>query len=189
MAFSSGSLANLTRGRSAFTLLEMVVVLAIISILGGLGVAVIPTALQNNRKARAAGDLIVIQQGLEAYRAKFGDYPRYPAGSATKPFTDQKKAEYVLNALNGRYGPDHHILGEKGEINVSPMLNNALLVFANADLPLAKVTVNWIIDPWGNSYVYDAEPKNDLAKDLFGYFLYSIGPDETKGTVDDIYAK
>ena len=163
-----------------FTLFEMVVVLGVLGILGTLAFAFFPAAKENNRKARAAGDLVVIQQGLEAYRSKYGDYPRY---TGVLPPSVTNGEEYLLNALNGRFGP------EQNKIDVNSMLNNALLVFEKPDLPFDLVRRNRIIDPWGQPYLYEDQPKNAAGKFLFGYVLYSTGPDKVADGGDDIYAK
>ena len=171
---------NSRRAPSGFTLFEMVVVLGVLGILGAVVFAFFPAAKETNRKARAAGDLMVIQQGLEAYRSKYGDYPRY---TGVLPASVASGEEYLLNALNGRFGP------KQNKIDVNSMLNNALLVFENPDLPFDEVRHNRIIDPWRQPYLYEDRPKNAAGKFLFGYLLYSTGPDKVTGGGDDIYAK
>ena len=62
-----------------FTLLEVMVVVFIIAILAGILLPSIVHALRGGRKARAQADLHTIEVCLEAYKADFGDYPRFPA--------------------------------------------------------------------------------------------------------------
>ena len=122
---------------------------------------------------------MIIQAALEAYRGKFGDYPRIPD---TLPDGVSNDEEYLLNALNGRFGPLGAVIDARG------MLNNAPLSFERDALPLSGVVANRIVDPWGEPYLYDDTPM-DGATALFGYHLYSSGSDMTPGTADDIYAR
>jgi len=92
--------ANIIRTR-AFSLVELLVVIGIITILAGI---LIPVALRASKSASAtklAADLQVIASALEAYRSDFGDYPRL-APVASRTAADQ--GSIVLNwALVGPY--------------------------------------------------------------------------------------
>lgn len=61
--------------RSAFTLIEMLVVIAIIGILAGLAVGVGPVVIAAKNRSRAKADLAKIQTIIEAYKAEMGQYP------------------------------------------------------------------------------------------------------------------
>jgi len=174
---------------SGFTLFEIVVVLAILSILVTVSLGLLLDGRTDSLEARAKADIQVIQQGLEAYKGRFGDYPQIPddyggLGAATTP------EYYLLNALFGRIGPTHQAIS-----GVPVMLNPSILEFANRDLPLKDEAVpsdalkaNAILDPWGNAYVYDYRPQ-DSEWQLFGYTLLSLGVDGSAGTSDDIEAE
>jgi prepilin-type N-terminal cleavage/methylation domain-containing protein len=76
---TSAALVASSRDRRAsfgFTLLELMVVMAIIALLAGLGLPLIFRAYRNGQKVRQAADLQAISVGLEAFRQDFGDYPR-----------------------------------------------------------------------------------------------------------------
>lgn len=178
-------LFSLVPDKKAFTLIEVMVVLAILVVLGAVGGAFFFGQRAAAKEDRARADLQVVQLGLEAYRSRFGDYPRVPDSFAS--FDEIGNAsEYLLNALNGQIGPNHDDLSDA---DIPPMLNNSLLTFAEVELPLTHIRKNHIVDPWGNAYLYDSKPKRegDL-KLLFGYELKSLGPDGEEGT-DDIFAK
>ena len=81
--------------RSAFTLVELLVVIGIIIILVGI---LLPTVMSSRRaadKAAARMDLQTIGLALDAYKADFGDYPRPPVG--------QPKYRLLAWALIGPY--------------------------------------------------------------------------------------
>ncbi len=75
-------------GQSAFTLVEMLVVIGIIVLLIGIAVPMLNRAWKNAVRTRMAADLQAIATGLDAYRQDFKDYPRIDysapgAGGAT----------------------------------------------------------------------------------------------------------
>ena len=173
------------RRTAGLTLIEMMVVLFIMAVLAGIGFTMVPRLKQKGYEDRAAADLLVIQQGLEAYRAKFGDYPR----TSALPGDISDSNMYLFNALNGRIGPAGDL------IDIRPMLNNALLTLEISELPHIvdeelKTAPNRVLDPWGNAYLYDYRPRADNW-DRFGYVLYSTGGDgqDDEGKEDDIVAK
>jgi prepilin-type N-terminal cleavage/methylation domain-containing protein len=82
--------------QKGFTLLELLVVIAVIGILVALGTASFTTAQQKSRDARRRGDVKAMQNALEQYYANnsssyadgcsnLGDY--IPGGSPTDPKT------------------------------------------------------------------------------------------------------
>jgi prepilin-type N-terminal cleavage/methylation domain-containing protein len=62
--------------RPGFTLVELLVVMAILILLASIVLPMIGHAYNVARRARMAADLQVIGEALEAYRHDFGDYPR-----------------------------------------------------------------------------------------------------------------
>lgn len=79
MQYHPSASALRTRQRG-FTLVEMLVVIAIIVVLAGLLLMVVSKSYGSAQRVRAQADLQVIALGLEAYKQDFGDYPR-PAGA------------------------------------------------------------------------------------------------------------
>lgn len=175
---------RVVRWRSAgFTLFELVAVMAILAVLATVASVALSSYRMRAKLDGARSELQVIQVGLEAYRARFGDYPKLPEFGEGE-FSQLSTANaYLLNALNGRIGPAHD------EIDVPSMLNNSVLTFSESGLPLSGLKDMEILDPWGSPYVYDDEPTNDSGQELFGYRLRSLGPDETIDTEDDIEAE
>jgi len=172
---------------AAFTLIELVIVMAVLAILGAITIGGVSGGRGGAKLSQAKSELQVIQHGLEAYRARFGDYPRIPDDAAMDALANVADEEaYLFNALHGRIGPAHQKID-----NVSSMLNSASLSFEQRELPLGDSLLNnRIVDPWGNAYEYDYRP-NDASWEVFGYILYSFGPNgaDEGGAGDDLVAQ
>jgi type II secretion system protein G len=61
--------------RSAFTLMEMLVVVAILVVLAGAAVPIYMNYLESARIDRVKIDCKTLEQAVEAYNVKYGDYP------------------------------------------------------------------------------------------------------------------
>jgi prepilin-type N-terminal cleavage/methylation domain-containing protein len=64
-----------SRGRKAFTLIELLTVISIIAIIAGLLVGLAPVAARSMRLKRVESDLQQITTAIERYKDKFGHYP------------------------------------------------------------------------------------------------------------------
>ena len=132
---------------SAFTLLEILVVLAIIGMLVGLAVTKVGGILDSSSvKTTTLFVTTSIKTPLTAYRLDMGDYPSTAEGLQALLIAPQgKEANW--------HGPYLDVTGGK--------------------LPQ---------DAWKQDFVY----KYPGTHNLTGYDLYSVGPDHTDGTADDI---
>jgi len=97
--------------RKAFTLIELLIVMAVIAILIGIAIPSFRGMQEEAKKAKAGGDLRVLKLAVEAYNANNGVYPALLAsveGSSVvqtlpkDPFTDSSNYRYSLSS-NGRY--------------------------------------------------------------------------------------
>jgi len=91
--------------RVGFTLVELLVVMGIMVLLMGVLLPAVMHAMKAGRKSRVQADFQTISQALEAYKADFGDYPRFPGnGSGISNQWDmfnQRGAELLCRALIG----------------------------------------------------------------------------------------
>lgn len=134
--------------RAAFTLLELLSVLAISALLVGIMIGTGRRAAESGKVARARAELAVVGAALETYRRTHGDYPRTDDGAQ------------LLRALLGRRGP----------VAEADSAGRALI-----EPERFSITGGVLLDPWGQAYVYaykTTTPWNNP-----GYVLYSAGPD------------
>lgn len=134
--------------RAAFTLLELLAVIAIIALLTGIVIGVGRRAAESGKTARAKAELAVLGAALESYQLRFGDFPR----------TDDETQ--LLRAL----------LGQRGPASDTTIAGRALIEAARF-----TIAGDVLLDPWGQAYVYAYQttvPWNNSR-----YVLYSAGPD------------
>jgi prepilin-type N-terminal cleavage/methylation domain-containing protein len=155
------SLRNSRPGQTAaFTLLELLAVIALIAILTGIVIGVGQRALESGRASRARAELATLAALLETYKAVNGDYPRT---------ADPAR---LLQALLGRRGPDYQPL------SAQPLLEVARFTLSGD--PLADESVV-LLDPWGHPYFYAYKsPPGGWTNP--GYVLGSAGPDGEAAT-------
>jgi len=89
--------------RSAFTLMEIMVVVAIILILASAGVVVYTTMLADTRVSRAKLDVKSLEQAVTAYYVKRGFYPDTLVQLTTRDPIDGSPA--ILNNERAIYDP------------------------------------------------------------------------------------
>ena len=133
--------------RSAFTLLELMIVLVILAILGGAFLAVSSNVFDKAAVTEAQQRINALSTQIESYRTIEGEYPRdtLPEGASTNTTNDTAEALFV--ALFGR--------GYSGQ---SP--SDEWLVNTDEDSSTEQLTrlgtraLYEIGDPWGNPIVY-----------------------------------
>lgn len=147
------------RGTAAidgFTLLELVAVLGIVAALSAVMIGLMAGAKGQASVARARGELAVLAQAVEAYRARYGAYPQ-----AESP------AEFRA-ALLGRRNAQGEPVADR------PLLEEGRLTLRDPDLPEAAAN-SWI-DPWGREYQYVPYARaTGRASPEQGYVLCSWG--------------
>lgn len=192
-------LARPSRRRSAFTLLELLTVMAVIAILVGLSMGMLRSSTQRAALARARGELAALSQALEAYKNRYGDYPQ-TGNAAHAPIVPgavigaAQAQSQLFNALTGVYGPTNFSTRLNGpvlveisklrlEIDPDDVRMKNIFGIPSGSPPLKRAVPNAFLDPWGNRYMYyyrpapvaGRPPANQWA--LPGYLLYSAGPD------------
>ena len=142
--------------RRAFTLLELLAVLAIIGALAGLMLGVGSHVFARAKRTRAEGELATLASALETYRRRHGDYPRTADAAA------------LLQALMGRRDPANRPITAPAVIDLAHFA-----VTAGAD-PHRDPTAR-LVDPWGNPYHYAYRTLTPWENS--GFILQSAGPD------------
>lgn len=151
--------------RAAFTLIELLIVMSIIIILGGLILATASYVQNKGKRSRTEAEIAAMSAALENYKADNGVYPRGNAlGSGTTPPFDTDKLNarkdttvgptyqtaslYLYRALTGDDNFNRkQDAGETGK----PYFQFKSNQLSPAD---QSANVTCIRDPFGNSYGY-----------------------------------
>ena len=143
----------------AFTLIELLTVMAIIMIIAGMVVGVSTTARESARKRKSEVMIAALEIGISMYHADTGNYPTGDDGTGCYFLYDLlTNAEYG-DGLSGGGNPAD-IAGWRGPY----------MEFKTKDL---NNVADEIIDPWGNVYNYDAT--NPITHNTNSFDLWSIG--------------
>jgi prepilin-type N-terminal cleavage/methylation domain-containing protein len=156
----------------AFTLIELLIVMAIIIVLAGLILATASYVQKKGYRSRAEAEIAAISAALENYKADNGVYPRGNANVANtsspydtdklNPRTDgsagatyQVASLYLYRALTG--DDNFNRQADPGEAG------KAYLTFKPNQLSPTDQTANvlFIRDPFGNSYGYSTAYQNN----------------------------
>ena len=159
---------------AAFTLLEMMTVIAVIVILTGMVLSIAGYANRKGALARAEGELKMIETACESYKADNGSYPReIPASGSGSGSTDKLSPKQHFSPVSALYtnaslflymelsgdktgtsgsGPPDFV-PEVGEQRYFKELDPRVLnVKRDADKKI--IQVNYLQDPFGFSYGY-----------------------------------
>ncbi len=151
---------RITHRTRGFTLVEMLVVIAIISTLMGLALASIQVARRFSDKKATAGDILLLVQAINNYQAQYGDYPPSSLSALkVKGNGVNEGNECLVLCLSGRKkgGPFHEAFKED---RLSNLDNDALsgkdfqAVKKALDLPQDVAQLYEYTDLWGNPFVY-----------------------------------
>ena len=165
--------------KSGFSLFEIIGVMAVITIIMTMLVMSLGGIRPAADSKAAQSEIILIQQALEAYKSRFGEYPKKVTVGGSNP-----SMEVILfNALMGT-------LASNGKLgNFSSVLDRNNLSFATTNFPLVGGTPaladNQLLDPWGVPYQYRYDPV-DASWENFSYVLFSAGPN---GIYTDVTAE
>ncbi|MDF1837936.1 MAG: type II secretion system protein GspG [Planctomycetota bacterium] len=122
--------------KSGFTLIEMVVTIAILALLAGIATPLVTRQVEKGRIARAQADCDAIVKAIVMYHMEYG---RYPGGSQSDPTYNYQ-------------GP-----GGSGFNALAPELINGSVKFLNKKIGL---------DPWGNNYCYHIYTRSNPYQDV-----------------------
>jgi type II secretory pathway pseudopilin PulG len=150
----------------AFTLIELIVVIAIIIVLAGLILSTVGYVQKKGARSRAETEIAAMSAACESYKADNGIYPRGNAAdpsTGTPPFdTDNENARTDGNPTN--YAAASLLLYKvlSGDMNANRQIDagetgRSYFAFKPTMLlpaPPSTANVTAIRDPFGNSYGY-----------------------------------
>ncbi len=144
-----GSPPPATTWSTAFTIVEVLVVMAIILILAGLVLGTSSYVHNKGARSRAEAEIAAMSAALENYKADNGVYPSDAAKTDTLDpraaisFPSYQAASLVLyKNLSGDANAD-------GQAETTSYMS-----FKNNQLQMTGTTIDYLKDPFGNSYGY-----------------------------------
>jgi type II secretory pathway pseudopilin PulG len=151
------------RYNAAFTLIELIVVTAVIIILTGLVLSTVGYVQKKGARARAETEIAALSAACESYKADNGIYPR---DNTTNQYTDTLDARQNFDATQAVYQHASFYLytqlsGDNSG-NRSPT-GKSYMEFKPKMLlpPGGSETVIGVSDPFGNSYGYSTANQAD----------------------------
>ncbi len=145
---------------AGFTLVEILVVMAIISTLAGLILGSVTVARRYADKKTTAQEIQLLVQAIHNYNMQYGDYP--PSSFSllkAKANSVNEGNEALVLSLSGRKkgGPFHEDFKESRLANTdhdSLSRKDFQALRAAFDLPQTKSSLFEYVDLWGNPFVY-----------------------------------
>ncbi len=143
----------------AFTLIELIVVIAIIIILAGLILSTVGYVQKKGARSRAETEIAAMSAACESYRADNGVYPNDPDTNSLTPTSDMNPgATPIPNAYTrASLYLYEQLSGDTNATRQPPANAKSYFAFKpNMLLPAPPSTANVIAirDPFGNSYGY-----------------------------------
>jgi general secretion pathway protein G len=141
----------------AFTLIELLMVIAIIAILAAITFGVVKGVNERAAIGQAKAELASLAQALESYKMQYGDYPQTVA------------ADVFLQSLIGKKGPKGADITGRTFVEVAK-----LSLSTTGGDPFVTNTL-YLLDPWGRQYNYYYKATSGWTSP--SYVLMSVGPD------------
>lgn len=161
--------------RSGFTLIEMLVVIAIIAILAGLLFPAINRALETAKRNQAASDVRSIAAAIHMFYNEYGYLPDRLDAQGFPPFSgpnwapaDEDDARFFTAEVAQRI--IQVLIAEPRGVNTNHQLNPRRIVFLS--MPNVNATTGELLDPWGEQYLIK------LDRDLDGRIEFFSRPNQ-----------
>ncbi len=161
--------------RRGFTLVELLLVMAVIAILAAAIIPLATGALNSQRKARATGHIRAIAGACDAYRKLHGEFPLVRPGTYSTMTTDYPAfrqdlyaqltgTKVLFSTVTATGAPSIQLVAHNDPVFgaraskrvVRPLLGPSIVPACDAtgkeDVDAAQFTE--FIDPWGNAYDY-----------------------------------
>ncbi|MFL6568560.1 MAG: type II secretion system protein [Chthoniobacterales bacterium] len=143
---------------NAFTIIELLIVMAIIIILAGLVIGTSGYVQKKGARSRAEAEIAAFSAGLESYKADNGIYPRdanssdqLDARTATDPLSYAAASLWLYQSLSGDSDGDGGTPENKSYIQLKP---NQISRNNMSQPASASNKVTGVRDPFGNFYGY-----------------------------------
>ena len=163
-----------TSSKSAFTLVEMLTVMAVIGVLAGLIVSIQAFAQKKAALSRAEGEIRTIMAACEGYKGDAGGYPRDLKGANSDTDTLDPRIDGDPSSLKYQKASVKLYKDLSGDENADGKASGKLYCeFIPSQLQKNSAgEVKFIKDPFGNSYGYstagaaiEEQYRQDLLRD------------------------
>ncbi len=156
------------RHPGAFTLIELLTVIAIIAILAALLLQTAGYVQEKSGRSRAEAEIAALESALESYKIDNGAYPDGDGGD--------KSSKALITALN----PSDTTKKVYFEIPAKMLAGYDRKTSYGENLTAA----NYLIDPFGNPYYY--EYPGDIDRSGTNFFdLWSVGKQKSKSNPNE----
>ena len=147
------------RDGKAFTLLELMVVIAIVAVLAGLMFPAVQSVLERAKKVQAKNDLTQIVTAVNAFYTEYGRYPTTATTDATATYGGSTSSKALFDELRAK-NTSSTALNSRQIVFISPPEDGSV---AN---PKGKIgSDGQFHDPWSSAYrvEMDADYNNIVA--------------------------
>ena len=127
---------------ASFTIVELIAVIAIISVLTGLLLAGVAKVRASAKIKKAKATMEQLEAALEMYSQNWGDYPADEGPSAGNKFT---RCSELINAL-------------ESETSQAKAKGGPYVKYANELKATSGPASGSLLDPWGKPYIYHWKP-------------------------------
>jgi type II secretory pathway pseudopilin PulG len=152
-------------GGSGFTLIELIVVTAVIIILTGLVLSTVGYVQKKGARARAETEIAAMSAACESYKADSGVYPRDTTNNTTDNLDPKTNGNPGTPAYSQASLYLYKQLSGDSSANRSPTAKSYMAFNPKMLLPAGGAgPVSAIADPFGNSYGYSTTNQADPNK-------------------------
>jgi len=140
-------------GNTAFTLLELLIVISIIIVLAGLTIGTMGYVQDKGKRSRTEAEIAAISAALESYKADNGVYPKDPVTDQLDPTAAFDPVNYVnaANILYQQLSGDQDLVQSTTNDDTKNYIGALLKPSSLATPPGGRP---YLKDPWGNAYGY-----------------------------------
>ena len=151
------------RPYTAFTIVELLVVITIIIILAGLILATTGYVQKKGARSRAETEIAALSAACESYKADNGTYPRDIASLTTENLDPRMSGDPSTYRAASRFLYDELFGSTNGSRTASAGKKSYFAFRPNMLSPVDQTqSVQYIRDPFGNSYGYSTAYQHDV---------------------------